>query len=98
MAYVRALSIALAIALPASADARIADIICDDRETLRDRLQLNYGAQMTGRGVRGPDTVLEVWSAPGSGDWTLVQSYANGRACIVAMGQSWEQIPLQEPS
>ncbi len=98
MVFLRALSIAAALALAAPADARIADVICDDRESLRDRLKMNYGAQMTGRGVRGPDSVLEVWSAPRSGDWTLVQSYANGRACIVAMGQSWEQIAPQEPS
>ena len=40
--------------------------------------------------MRGPDAVMEVWTVPSTGDWTIVQSYANGRSCIVAMGENWE--------
>ena len=43
--------------------------------------------------MRGPNTLLEMWIAPSSGDWTLVQNYADGRSCIVAIGEHWEQIP-----
>ena len=35
--------------------------------------------------------MLEVWTKA-SGDWTLVQAYANGTACILAMGEAWEGI------
>jgi hypothetical protein len=42
-----------------------------------------------GAGLRDGEAVLEVWTRP-SGDWTLVQSYPTGTACILAMGEAWE--------
>ena len=44
-----------------------------------------------GAGLRDTEAVLEVWTRD-SGDWTLVQSYANGTACILAMGEAWEAV------
>lgn len=80
----------LCVAGPATA--RIDTLYCEPRETLREILVTEYGAHLTGQGVRGPDVILEIWTAPESGDWTLVQSYANGQACVVAMGDSWEAL------
>ena len=60
------------------------------RADLRLKLERQFGAEMTGRGIRGPDTVLEIWFAPGSEEWTLVQTYSSGTSCIVAMGTDWE--------
>ncbi|MEM8580945.1 MAG: hypothetical protein AAGF50_07100 [Pseudomonadota bacterium] len=83
----------------AAAQARIDTLYCEPRDTLRNLLVSEYGAQMTGHGVRGPDVMLEIWSAPDSGAWTLVQTYANGQACIVAMGDHWESTQTTaEPS
>jgi hypothetical protein len=49
------------------------------------------GAEVVGSGLRDAVAVLEVWTRA-SGDWTLVQSYANGTACILAMGEAWEAV------
>ena len=46
--------------------------------------------------MRGPDALVEVWIEPRTGDWTLVQSYANGTSCILAMGEHWETIAPEE--
>jgi hypothetical protein len=78
----------LAVSGPAVADSPIAEVICVPRAELRQRL---HGAEVAGLGVRNQDTVMEVWTRP-SGDWTLVQSYANGTACILAMGEAWEAL------
>ncbi|MEO0654501.1 MAG: hypothetical protein AAFY77_06505 [Pseudomonadota bacterium] len=86
-----ALSLALVTAATA-APARISEVHCDDRDGLRDRLQANHGAQLVGHGLRDPDTVIEIWSTPSTGDWTLVQTYTSGRACILAMGVHWEPV------
>lgn len=77
---------------PRSEAAAISDLFCDDSARLEKQLLTIHGAQKMGRGMRGPDALLEVWIAPSSGDWTLVQNYANGTSCIVAMGQHWEAI------
>jgi len=63
-------------------------MICAPRADILTRLA---GAKMAGAGLRDAEAVLEVWTKA-SGDWTLVQSYANGTACILAMGEAWEAV------
>ncbi len=83
------LILCFALAGPVSAQSPIAEVICAPREDLLLRLR---GAEVAGAGLRYEDAVLEIWAEP-SGDWTLVQSYANGTACILAMGEAWEATP-----
>jgi hypothetical protein len=71
---------------PALAESPIAEVICAPRAEILARLA---GAEVAGAGLRDGEAVLEVWTKA-SGDWTLVQSYANGTACILAMGEAWE--------
>jgi hypothetical protein len=73
---------------PASAATPIAEMICAPRAEIVARLA---GAKVAGSGLRDAEAVLEVWTRQ-SGDWTLVQSYANGTACILAMGEDWEAV------
>jgi hypothetical protein len=78
----------LVLPLPVAAQSPIAEVICAPRAEMVARLR---GADVTGAGLRDTETVLEVWSRP-SGDWALVQTYANGTACILAMGEAWEAV------
>jgi hypothetical protein len=77
-----------ALAGPLAAESPVAEVICVPRAELLQRLA---GANVVGAGLRDSEAVLEVWTRP-SGDWTLVQSYANGTACILAMGEAWEAV------
>jgi hypothetical protein len=76
------------LGVPAAAETPLAEVICVPRAELVQRMQ---GAAVAGAGLRDAETVLEVWTRA-SGDWTLVQSYANGTACILAMGEAWEAV------
>ena len=76
-----------------SAQAQTSDITCDDRARLTHTLSTVLGAEVRGMGLRGPETMLEVWVSRANGDWMIVHNYANGTACIVAMGQDWEASP-----
>jgi hypothetical protein len=76
------------LASPAAADGPIAEVICAPRDELVQRLA---GAAVSGAGLRDTETVMEVWTKT-SGDWALVQSYADGTACILAMGEAWEAV------
>jgi predicted methyltransferase len=80
------LALAAPIATPAAAESPIAEVICAPRAELLARMR---GAEIAGAGLRDTEAVVEVWTEA-SGDWTLVQSYANGTACILAMGEAWE--------
>ncbi|MEO1536549.1 MAG: hypothetical protein AAFR73_02365 [Pseudomonadota bacterium] len=87
----------LALPGPVFATTTITDVICYDRETMLQRLQQTHRAERYGRGMRGPDALLEIWSIPSTGEWTLVQTYASGKSCIVAMGEHWEALVSQDP-
>lgn len=100
MRYVsRLLTAALLLIFSQSATAKITDVICDDRARLEKRLTQVIGAERQGRGMRGPDALIEIWIERNSGDWTLVQSYPNGTSCIVAIGENWETLtPKADPA
>jgi hypothetical protein len=83
---------AAAAAAPVAAESPIADVICAPSSEMHDRLTRDYGATLSGRGLRDRESVMELWSSA-RGDWTLVVAYASGLRCIVAMGEAWDTIP-----
>ncbi len=80
----------LLVAPPAFAVNPIAEVICAQRDEMLRRLEVEYGAARQGWGLRGQGMLMEVWSVPTTGNWTLVQTYPDGRSCILAFGQDWE--------
>ena len=83
----------LCIAAPTVADARMSDVSCDDSARMFSMLTEVMGAERQGMGLRDPETTLEVWVTHRNGEWLIVQNYANGTSCIVAMGDHWESGP-----
>lgn len=84
----------LLLPVPAVAGSPIAEVICVPRAEMLQRLA---GAGLAGSGLRDAEAVVEVWTRS-SGDWVLVQSYANGQACILAMGEAWHAPPPPPPA
>ena len=78
--------------LPLSASAKFTDLSCDDSSRLNQTLTEVIGAERQGIGVRDPETLIEVWIKERSGEWLIVQNYANGTSCIVAIGEHWENL------
>ena len=79
--------------LPAFASSPIDDVFCAERADIRRKLTVQFGAVQVGSGLRDREATLEIWSNPTTGAWTLVQTYADGKSCIVAMGDAWEAAP-----
>lgn len=96
----RTIALVLWAAFPgmAFATTTITNVICHDRDTMLARLEQTHGAERQGRGMRGPDALLEIWAIPKTGEWTLVQTYASGKSCIVAMGENWEALGPLDPA
>lgn len=80
------------MAFPAVAQTQTADVTCDDSARLERMLSTVMRAERRALGLRGPETLLEVWIDPRTQDWTLVQTYTNGTSCIIAMGEHWEDL------
>ena len=74
----------------------LAEVLCDTTSKMRDKLKTQFGNRQQAVGIRSPEEVMEVWTGP-RGDWTLVMTYSDGRSCIVAMGEHWQQTS-QDPA
>ena len=86
----------LGLSLPQLAMASLDDLVCDDTGRLQGQLTTVIGAERQGYGLRDPESMLEIWIVPETGDWTVVQNYANGTSCIMALGEHW-QTGIREP-
>ena len=80
----------IALTMPGFGHAALTDVSCDDSARMVATLTEVLGAERQGMGLRDPETTLEVWVMQRSGDWMIVQNYANGTSCIVAMGEHWD--------
>lgn len=85
-----AIFLCISLAIPTHTQAQMPDVICDDSSRMIKTLKETRGAKRQGMGLRDPETMLEVWVTVRNGDWVIVQNYANGTSCIVAMGEHWE--------
>jgi hypothetical protein len=71
---------------------------CAQRDQVVNRLQAEYSEQLTAGGLQGKQTdqsLVEVWSSPQTGTFTVMLTNAEGLSCIVATGTDWfSQQPL----
>jgi hypothetical protein len=65
---------------------------CAPRDTVIERLASTYGEtrQSIGLGERG--MVIETFASADTGTWTITVTTPNGLTCLVASGQSWEEL------
>lgn len=75
---------------PAPAATPVAEMLCSLRSDMHTRLSVQFRAERSAVGIRDAESVMEVWTEPGTGNWTMVVTYATGTSCIVAMGEGWE--------
>lgn len=57
------------------------------------KLADRYGEVRTGFGLHEGRSVLEIFSSPATGTWTIVVTGTDGMACLLTAGRSWEQVP-----
>ncbi len=82
------------LALPALAEEPLVpgpagETICAPRAKLLARLEHGRAFTAQGQGLRDAEAMMEVRADP-DGNWLLLQSYADGLSCLIAMGEAWE--------
>lgn len=75
-----------AFTLPAYANTRN----CGPRETVVERLSTKFGETRRGIGLGTENRVMEVFASDATGSWTITVTMPDGRMCLVASGQAWE--------
>jgi len=85
--------IILSAALIATATPLTAEIVCAPRAELIEKLTAAYGEARQGMGMRGAESIMELWASDATGSWSVVMTYTDGRSCIVAAGDDWTDDP-----
>lgn len=70
---------------------------CADRAGIIAQLAERWGESRRATGLAGNQAVLELFTSPTSGTFTLIASLPDGRACMVASGDHFELIPPEKP-
>ena len=87
------LTTALALGMASSAAAQGQN--CGQRQAVIDRLAEGYGESRQSIGMAPEGRVVEVFASLETGTWTITVTAPNGTTCLVASGQSFEN--LEEP-
>ena len=82
----------LAIPPPAKAQG-----VCIPRESAIKHLRVEYGERVIGRGLSTNGTLMIELLVSETGTWTVLVTDVNKRSCLVAKGDSWEEIPQTTP-
>ena len=66
---------------------------CAERTNIVNTLDSQYEESPRAIGLVSKEAVLEVFVSQ-TGTWTVVVTSPDGVSCVLAAGQSWEEIPL----
>ena len=77
----------------ATATATAEDTPCAQRSNVIDALDSQYKESPRAIGLVSKEAVLEIFVSE-TGTWTVVVTDPAGVSCVLAAGQSWEEIPL----
>jgi hypothetical protein len=71
---------------------------CGPREQVVDRLAHTYGETRQSIGVGANNSLVEVFASNESGTWPITATSPNGITCLVASGQSFEELAEALPT
>lgn len=78
-------------ALPAAAQ-----MVCGARGVVVGQLTEKHGETVQSYGLQHGRGVVEVFANVESGSWTIIVTNLNGKTCLMAAGDNYENIPNSE--
>ncbi len=67
---------------------------CVTHESAAKQLEKQFDEMVVGRGLGNSGKAMFELFLSEKGSWTVVVSEPSGRSCILASGESWQQMPL----
>jgi hypothetical protein len=86
----------LSLAIAATAmelAAQPAQSVCAERESLLANLAREYREAPSALGVTNTGNIIELLRTNDGKTWTLLSTRPDGTSCVVAAGESWEDLP-----
>ena len=87
----RATLLALVLLLGVQSSAS-AQSVCKTHAEVTKQLESRHSESQVGIGLASNGSVVEVFSTDDGSSWTIVMTMPNGKSCVVAAGEGWEQI------
>jgi len=88
--FKRLMTLALVFGVVATAPPVFAQTTtCAERGNIVKQLNDRYMEQLTAGGLQSATSILEIWTSPESGSWTLLQTRPDGTSCVVGSGTAW---------
>lgn len=72
----------------------VARMLCHDYRELARQLGTKYEEVPVSAGLQSNGHLLQVFSSPRSGSWTILSVAPDGTGCVLAAGRSWESMTL----
>jgi len=70
-----------------------AQVVCATHAQIVDYLKGEFQELQGAYGLVGDKAILELFLSPHRATWTVVLTDVSGMSCILAAGDSWEQMP-----
>ncbi|NCM96488.1 MAG: hypothetical protein AUK60_01455 [Rhodobacteraceae bacterium CG2_30_10_405] len=68
-----------------------AQAACTNRSALIEQLMGRHSEELSALGYQTGAQVMEIWSSPKTGTWTVLITHPDGISCVVASGTNWTQ-------
>ncbi|MEQ8394062.1 hypothetical protein [Thalassobaculum sp.] len=70
--------------------------VCAPQDKLSAKLGSQYGEAVSAEGVDGNGNLVQVYSSPDTGSWTIAVTLPGGPSCIVSSGEGWSDRQLAD--
>src|SRR4051794_34973369 len=87
-----AASALLLVVIGATYSGAQASPVCGSRHDLLQQLSKQYKEEPVALGLSASGSLIEVLTSESGSTWTLMVSQPNGPSCLVAAGESWEEL------
>jgi len=77
-----------------AANAQSAAPLCGDHGAIKDALANSYSEKPVSMGLASNGTMVEIYASK-TGSFTIIMTEPTGRSCMLAAGESWENVPRQ---
>ena len=85
-------SLAATLVFAAGTTAQAQAMPCGTHEGVVSRLTERFQEKQQAFGMVGNKAVVELFVS-GKGSWTIIVTGTDGKACVIAAGESWESVP-----
>jgi len=88
------IGVTVGLLIPSGSHGQVPGRMCTDREDAGKQLARRHSEASIAIGLASNGSVIEVFAKQDGSSWTILLTNPKGISCMVAAGESWEDIPF----